>query len=320
MALDELESEEDNRKSFAIIKLIRQAASGGLVLRGGADHSGAEFTARSSFLCSSVLVPPLQGADRSRIAILELKEFGQEKPPELLQGKMRDCGRQLLRRLVDGWPRWADTLGLYRGALAEVGHGARGADVFGTMLAAADLLVDDELPHSDVVAELAEQLARKTLAETEDDAHDQERCLQHLLTSPLPPDGPNKRSTGEWIRRACTASHWEVGVEEAVEVLGTYGLKVVRDREGKAVSLAVANYHVGLARLFNGTHWAGKSGASSVWKQALRRLPGAESAPTTVRFASATSKATLLPIELVLPPRADDDYPRPAAPPIPTLG
>ncbi len=56
VAIDELEAEEDNRKAQNVIKLARQAASGGVILRGGADHAATEFKARSCFLFSSILV------------------------------------------------------------------------------------------------------------------------------------------------------------------------------------------------------------------------------------------------------------------------
>ena len=66
VAIDEIEAEEDNRRANQVVALARSASSGGLVLRGGADHQGAEFIARSCFLLSSILMPPLLSQDRSR--------------------------------------------------------------------------------------------------------------------------------------------------------------------------------------------------------------------------------------------------------------
>lgn len=320
VAIDELEAEEDNRQAQRVVKLARQAASGGLVLRGGADHTGSEFMARSCFLFSSVLMPPLLGQDRSRMAICELGELTGDAAPDIAPARLRELGQQLLRRLVDRWPAWNDTLAVYRQALADVGHGARGADVFGTLLAAADLLLHDAAPHSDHAAELAERLAVLSLAESDDDMRDEERCLQHLLTSIIPPDGSsNKHAVGEWVRRAAGGTHFDADAAMAQQILGTYGVKVLRapGAGGKADRLAVANAHAGLARLFAGTHWASRSGTSGVWSQALKRLPMTESSKKTLWFAGGSGKATVLPLALLN--LADDDDQRPPAAAAPHL-
>jgi hypothetical protein len=115
--LDEVEAEEDNRRGQGLIKFARQAASGGLVLRGGSDHGASEFTARSGFLFSSILIPPLQPQDRSRMAVLELKELQGNSEPNLDTRHLSDLGQRLMRRLVDGWARWGATLDMYRAAL-----------------------------------------------------------------------------------------------------------------------------------------------------------------------------------------------------------
>ena len=43
VVVDELEAEADDRQAQKVIALARQAASGGVILRGGADHVGTEF-------------------------------------------------------------------------------------------------------------------------------------------------------------------------------------------------------------------------------------------------------------------------------------
>jgi len=63
--------------------------------------------------------------------------------------------------------------------------------------------------------------------------------------------------------------------------------------------LAVANSHQGLSQLFRGTHWADRSGASGVWVQSLRRIPGAMP-HAGLRFNGHYARATIVPIERVL--------------------
>ncbi|PJN95566.1 hypothetical protein CNY89_07715, partial [Amaricoccus sp. HAR-UPW-R2A-40] len=113
VALDELEADVDNRKSLAVVKLARQAASNGVVLRGGADHQGQEFRARSAFLFSSILMPPLLDQDISRLAVLELAPLERgETAPKLEASEWRKLGRALQTQVLAQWGRLHRTLEL----------------------------------------------------------------------------------------------------------------------------------------------------------------------------------------------------------------
>lgn len=303
VAIDEQEAEKDNRKLQALVKLARLAASGGLILRGGADHSSAEFSARSCFLFSSILVPPLLGQDRNRMAILELDGLAGETPPDLSPARLAELGRKLLRRMVDGWSRWPETLENYRVALARAGHSARRCDVFGTLLAAADLaLFDEGEADQDIEQQLARRLEHVAASDLEDAKSDQDRWLGFLLSSVLPLEGVGmRRAIGEWIALECEN---EIGHPDAIEasrLLGLHGLKVMRDpqRKNAPTHLAVSNDHQGLMRVHENTHWAGTSGTMGVWVQSARRLPLAEAPKKTLYFAGARTKGTLIPIDLV---------------------
>lgn len=302
VAFDELEAQEDPRRAQQIITLARQAASGGRIMRGGSDHKSTEFTARSSFLFSSILIPPLLNQDRSRLAILELEELPQGRAaPDLSKARMLALGRALSRRMVDMWPQLNERLQTWRQALMAVGHGGRGADQIGTLLACADLALNDQPPSGDELAEICALLRAEDMAERDDAAPDHARCLAHLLTSTLEVYRSGALSTvAEWLRSAMSTqpSNSLYEKSEAEKALGNHGLKLHRDAGGEW--LAVANSHQGLARLFAATHWAARSGASGVWMQALRRLPGA--ATGNLRFNGVGARATLLPIAVVFPP------------------
>ena len=116
------------------------------------DAVRPEFTVRTCMLFSSEFIPPLDTADRNRMAILELDKLEGEKPPVLDAKWLKAVGEKMRRRLVDGWPRLAGLIETYRAALQGVGHSARGQDVFGTLLAVGDLLLHDHDPDSDTVA------------------------------------------------------------------------------------------------------------------------------------------------------------------------
>lgn len=301
VSLDEAESEEDNRKLNAIVRLARLAASGGKLGRGGSDHNAVDFTMRSAFQFGSILMPSLLGQDRSRMAVLELGELAKDTPtPDVSRERWAPIGAQLRRRMVDGWARWDATLAWYREALAGVGHSKRAQDSFGTLLAAADVLLFDGAANAQTGGEWIQLLAAAGLAEIEDDARDERQCADHLLSIAVDPfRNGSRKLIAEWLR---IAAGWDPGdAEQARNVLATYGLKLRRDKRtaDSQWMLAVADNHKGLADLFQDTRWASRSGNIGVWAQAMRRLPGADRAGA-VYFAGVTCKATDVPLASVL--------------------
>jgi hypothetical protein len=319
VALDELEAEEDNTRVNAVITLARQAASGGTILRGSADHSGASFTARFATLYSSILIPPLRAQDRSRIAVLNLKPLARREAPVLQPEALRELGQRLLRRLADAWPMLPARLDAWRRALIERGYDARGADQFGTLLACADLALNDAEPDSDSLDDLAGRLVRSTAAERADELADWQHCLQRLASSICPGFRSGAQMTvGTVIAQAAGRRMMrdsETGDDtraptpqeqgDAAAMLATIGLRVlqavpVRDEAGQVVGyremLAVANAHAGLNALFTPSHWQARSGANGGWKQSLERCPGAQASPTGVRFRGPQQRAVLVPL------------------------
>jgi hypothetical protein len=305
VAIDEHEAEEDNRGGNAVLRLARLAASGTMMLRGGADHQGTEFTVRSMFFFFSILIPSLRPQDRNRIAVLELGPLRAEAAPDLAPQKLREIGRKILRRLTDGWERWPHVHAVFRDALLAERVGARTADVYAALLSSAELIKhDDNGGFVDYAQDIALQLAQFRVGDAGDDQADEISCLQHILSTGLPLDGAGKHSGMEWIRRAAAGIGYEEGTDHAREILGNHGLKVLRRyRDGElTVFLAVAFSHKELNRAFQGTHWAARAGGTGVWKQALLRLPGAEPSKEPVWFRGGTSRAVLIPFRAVFPP------------------
>lgn len=313
VALDELEAEEDNRKAQGIIKLARQASSGEKIRRGGSDHKGVEFTARSCFLFSSILIPPMLGQDVSRLAVLELDRLEATTPPALTPARLEKIGASLRARLLQHWHRFPALLHTWQAQLASLGHGGRSVDQFGTLMACADLVLFDAAPDFDTLRSWGERLKKSSLAECEGDRADHERCLSHLLTAQLDLFRSGERRTvGSWIAQAAGRDPEKTSaqdVKDANRALMNVGMKVEARRiEGYGPTvhlLHVANEHQGLARLFAESHWATRSGADGVWRQALRRIPGAEA--TRLRFSGARSWCTSIPLERVLGKVGDDE-------------
>ncbi|PWR24971.1 hypothetical protein [Zavarzinia aquatilis] len=316
VAIDEIEAEADNRKVDAVVKLARLAASGGMILRGGAEHTSSKFIARSCFLFSSILLPPLLPQDRSRMAILELDPLTGSTPPPITERVMGEIGRGLRRRLVDQWPRFAQTLELFRQAMAANGHGGRGADVFGTLLAVADLLLHDDLPDSDYLAEWGYRLRTATLAERDGADRDHENCLGRITSYVADVYRVGiKQSVGTWIANAAWPSRLGKEAElmgsgkEAERVLAAYGLRIIAQeveqpeggRKQSQLYLAVANKGDTIDQIFAGTHWAARSGTQGVWVQALRRTPGAIVPEGPQRIGGVPVRVTLIPLTAIWP-------------------
>lgn len=320
VCVDQLEADEDNRQAKRVIELARDAASGGVIMRGGADHNAVQFHARSCFLFSSVLIPPMRGAEKSRLAILELLPLPEGAPaPVLDMGALGELGRKLRRRLLDQWPRFVETFRVYRAALAAAGHGGRSGDQFGTLLACGDLLLSDAVPAEgdDGVQEWVAALAPALLPELLGQEADHVKCVDYLTSWSVETRGVI-RPLASWIAEAASreldehpppdpmllpseiARQVRDRARTAAAVLLPLGLKVVCVEA--AWYLAVANSHQGVQRIFGGSHWTGQSGAVGVHVQALRRVPGARDAPSNLRFGAKAYRAVLVPLDAVLAP------------------
>lgn len=304
---DEFEASEFNgSKTKAIIELARVASSGAEMHRGGQDHKAHEFVLKSAFQFSSILMPEMQPQDRSRFAILELDPFPAAAAELDLDAHMLPTrGRQLLRRMIDGWPRYQETLRLYRAALGAGGHSARGQDQFGTLLACADLLLYDHLPRPTVIAHWAALCAPDRLAELINSDEEHDACITHLATYAVQARGGDERETiAAWIARAEADIAGDASVRERLQTLG---LKLVNLRttasgeigatnymRGQPGYLAVANGHLGLAAIFRDSRWQ-RGG----YAQALGRAPGAV-AGIKVKFAGRSLRAVCVPIGEVI--------------------
>jgi hypothetical protein len=330
---DELEASDDNRRVLEVVELARIASSGGKQHRGGQDQVAHEFTLRSAFWFSSINMPPLQAQDRSRLAILELKPLEDKprrkgesgEPPNLPAMNLPRLGELLLRRMVDGFPRFEATKIKYHAALAAQGHGPRACDQFGTLLAGADVLLHDwVLPDDEEVAHWASLCRPDRMAEIADDVPDHVECLHHILSSEVQARGGDERvALGSWIGQAVAhvmgplLSGAQVderkGDDRAEGRLQQLGLKLVNptlkapaadgmdarwgaktfDHEEPGF-LAIADRHQGLDNLFRGKKWQ-----SGVWRQSLARYEGAI-AGVDIKFGHVKSRAVLVPLWQVL--------------------
>lgn len=295
VALDEMEPETDNKKVQNIIKLARQACSGGVILRGSAEGNASEFKARNCYLFSSILVPALLPQDRSRMAILDLKEIS-GTPPRINRKELSIVGQKIFRRMIDKRDDFYANMENLRICFSKLGFDSRGCDQFGTLIAAAEVILHDYPMTSDDVIEMGEMMKEVIEAEQYDNDSNHIQCLNFLLTSTCDTyrDG-RKRTIGDWIAQAAGLDSSESADtrENAQKVLAAYGLKVDKECVNNEMveCLIVATKHQGLAKVFEKTQWA-----DGVWTQAFRRFKGAQPYNTR-RFAGVASKCTIIPLD-----------------------
>jgi hypothetical protein len=311
VALDEFEGrKDDNTRSEAIITLLRLASrrGGGRVARGGRAGSASLYAIETMLFLSAVNPPPMSPQDLDRVAMLELGPLpatgsGDRIGPKI--EKMRMLGPYLRRRMIDGWDRFEKMLDQFSGALAGRGHGTRGCDQYGTLLACAWVLLRDGLAETaDELAEWADHLNAAELAVTTDDLPDHERCKIKLLSSSSPDSwvAGHRRPIGELVRVAFGLSPPDkdpgrdaptsLMMEDADRDLRRIGLRVYpRGPLNDNPLLAISNSHDSMMRLFADTHW--KMGG---WARALLRVPGAGRADGGVRFGEVSTRAVLIPL------------------------
>lgn len=282
IAVDEMEGEADTRKSKAVLKLARIAASGGLMLRGGDRHNPVQFRARSSFLFSSINTPPLEPQDLSRMAILRLDRLPKGAvSPDVSEAAMQVIGRGILRRLMNEWHRMPETLQAFREALASAGMDGRGQDTFGALLACADMIEFEGWDDSRLVRygddgegrAWADLMHVGQMAEFEDAVANWRRCLSHLLGVQVNAWRNGVQSAVGQVLEALFKRDDDMNEQKARVMLGQAGLGLIK-RKGHYNDfwLAVPNQNPLTRTLFEGSIWGGEIGAG-VWAGALRQSP-----------------------------------------------
>lgn len=281
VTIDEAESDPNSLKMKKVIEFVRQAPSGGVVLRGSADQTSAAFRVQSAFLFGSIIIPPLLSQDLTRFAILELGPLDKKAPLKLDRNELAAMGAGLRARLIAQWPRWQETLEVWRSDLAASGCSPRQQDQYGTLLAMYDLATGNELMPSDLRQALVAPLSAARLDE---DAHvptNAEAMLGHFLTSTIEVFRGGNRLMVRTVLEAAIPTYPDEGREHpatpgsARDALREHGIIVTGRPE--EVMIGLPNSHAGLARIFEGSQWRGEPGASGGWAQAMKRLPGAVS-------------------------------------------
>jgi hypothetical protein len=313
VAIDE--NEPSGEKTKALLELARTASDDQLMLRGGATHQGVQFKNHSSFLFTSINQPAFSDADKTRMALLTLRRVpdGTDRLVLPSSEEMTRMGQKIMRRMIDGWPRFMTTYEAVRDMLAGCGHSGRGQDTFGVLLTCASLLVEEDGEALDVALGInatdwnvwASLLDAKSLRENEDIGENFRNCLSHLLTVTVDVwRGGTRRNVGAVLEQFNSDND----LRKARELLTDIGITIgkpgkvqdVKDGKGfRDLQFAIANSHSGLAVLFRGSHWEGN------WSAALQQAPQEKWYTKMVRFGAVSLRATCFPLGFVTQREAD---------------
>lgn len=311
---DEFEQEGESAsdaRAASVMRLARYASDGKNVVRGGADGVPTNYQARGTFGFTGINPPPMKPAELSRLAMPMLQKLtdAKAKAPELSEALGDELGRHLLRRIVDQWANWPDVLTAWRGVLLTHGHDSRAADTFGTLLAAAHLVLNDGVPLAKDIDPLAKHLPRATMAETQDDRANWEKCIDRLLQSQ--PDAWRQyryRSVGEFLTAVLDErpkdEHDEITPMAARDRLSTAGLGLCRPTTGVLAGklcLAVPSNHIEVAKLFERSLWSmGVGAVSGGWATALQFAPPDVADYGPQRVDGRLSKCSLLALDRII--------------------
>ncbi len=303
--LDELEAAEDNRKMTAIIELMRQASSGGLMFRGGGEHQGVSFTSRSAFIFASINPVPLESQDFNRMALLQLQPLPpSQSQPVIKEDELALTGRIILKALADNWHRFDAVYQRFAQELAEGGHNGRGQKTFGTLLTCASLIVGDkwqelDVPLGDDLTPWRKWLRREALAEYEDALPNWQKCLNRLLTVHIDKWSSGMKGTiGKELEQfyEMQPDHPDTNIDMTNGTLSQAGCRLVE--VGGVWWLAVPNQSTDMKKIFEGSQWVG--GSTGSWGNAIRQWvdeDGSRWQKRKVRVNGATLNCTLVSLD-----------------------
>lgn len=293
--LDEFEGEANSAKKAKVVELMRAAFSGATMRRGGDSHKATQFELRSAFLFSSINTPPLSPADRSRMAILTLREANGVMPS--IDGQqLSRSGLITFRMLIGAFDEILSNQALWRERLAAVGHDGRGQDAFGTLLAVATVMMGwGNLGPTGILtsSEITRLLSRDALSELEDIDDNWAKCLGYLLSVEVDAWRNNTSTSIGQLLDGYLSHRTDRPVDfQTLETqLPKAGVRVIKRDGGDW--LFIQNNHPKLHALFQGSEWAGTP-TQGGWSNALRQAPEDVWCTHQTRVGGVNGKGTLL--------------------------
>lgn len=301
--MDEAEQAQarDEERLQAIMELARASSSetGAKTLKGTASGTGQEYLIRSMFLLSSITSSLKQGSDKSRFALLQLRNPANDTPAEqvehaesweILRQRLAkidaNTGKRLIARTVQRLPMLLREVQLFSDVCSELFGNRRAGDQFGALMAGAFSMVSDDEATLETAAAFIGQYHWEEFLEPARDSADHERCLNRILESRVRMSGTDTElPMGELLEIHLNRNlHAEITSKRAGDLLQRSGLKVVSGR------LIVSANHSAIAKILEKTPW------SNDWRTVLKQIPGAEVTPSMYFTGGHQSRGVSVPI------------------------
>lgn len=302
--LDEFETDRDNISG--IIRLLRVTSNpnAGAIVKGQVDGTPQRYVINTCACGAGITVQFRDPADASRFLVIELvktphTESDRRALADAFKPFDEQFGAKMLCRLIMRRDAFEHNLSTFRMVIRDRGGDDRYADLLGHVLAGYWTLCHDE----EVTTEEAASFV--TVRAVTDDASDEHDCLNHLLGFRI---ASLNATVGELLsivvaptERSLTTlqadgTERHTGADECARVLEQHGIRY----DERAERIVIANKVPGIGCIFARTRWRDGGHAKR-----FKRLGGDDWGNKTVAFAGARSKATSLPVSLVLP----DDEP-----------
>lgn len=286
-----------------IILLMRGAASpSGRIFKGTQHGGGLNYQIRSMFCLGSVGGALRDAQDEQRITLLHLKhprtlgdKAQQDRHWQPIQRQIHRITPHLARMLLARSQQWARSGRLERLlAVTKTAAGAvlgtnRAGDQFGTLLAGALILKEDQVPDEEsVIAWLKDLGLEYHVQEAQPEGREILDLLFQAQEIVSTSNGSHRTSVGEMVTLVVKNARLDgakglLGYDDAKRHLRDIGLLVEKD------NLYIANKSVWIRRTLRDTSFA-EDHASL-----LRVMPGAGAGPRH-RFAGRQSRTTQIPI------------------------
>lgn len=298
VSFDEIEADAANDKAQQVMSLARKAASGDDVYRSGSDQKLRHFTLRGSFIFSAVVPPSMRDTDMQRFAFLLLQTL--PKDAKLMLPTMTEekaMGAAMVARITAAWPRWEGLLDAFALGLAREGHAQRSALQFGTLLAAAHVLLNDGEPTPAEIAHWCGQLKRESLFEYENSIPTWLRALRIVLNAqPEAWRTEGSPTVAQMVRRYLSAdAAGEKDIrDKSHEKLTAVGLAICGERGTNRKYLAIPPDHAGVAAMFRGSDFQRAGGGRGAWHIPMTAAPEVAGDPAEKRGVRRSEKVPRL--------------------------
>lgn len=297
LVIDEIERAGQDGAAEKVAALARLASTRNekaSILRGSADGVAQHYRVNSCFCFTSIHPARMPPQDASRVTLLHLdrledleKRMGQSEHEDMIK-EFAGYSAEMFARLINGFDRFRQNLLRFKLALAALGHSSRDCDQFGTLLAASETLLSDDVVEFEGLSVWLQELDLEAVMDTADRGSDANEVIDTLMTAQLDQMRNGYKLTVSEALQAVACATTGVDTDDIDKMLRRNGLALRRDDD--KWWLWVSNSHRALERMFADTPYSGRN-----WRHSLQRVDKNHQI-ARISFAGHAQRAVGLPL------------------------